>query len=342
MADGEYFRLSAVELAEAIRARRLSPVELTRALLARIEKVNPRLNAYVTVSAEQALCAAARAEERVMRGDALGPLHGVPLHVKDNLYVAASRTTFGSRLFEKNVTAEDCPAVKRLREAGMIVVGRTNTPEFGWKGVTDNLLFGARRNPWNSELTPAESSGGAAAAVAGGLGPVGIGTDGGGSLRIPASFCGVVGFKASFGRIPNWPGSAGALLRHIGPITRTIADVAAVLDAAAGPDPADLTSLPPAPVKFSSALQKGTRGRKIAYSASFGYARVVPEVATVCERAALRFSEAGAQVEQVPLEWRDPYDAWSVFFFGTAAAALEKQLPGQGELLDPGLKAVVE
>src|SRR5262245_58880453 len=257
MADGEYFRLSAVELAEAIRARRLSPVELTRALLARIEKINPRLNAYVTVSAEQALCAAARAEEKVMRGEELGPLHGVPLHVKDNLYVAGSRTTFGSKLFEKNVTAEDCPAVKRLRAAGMIVIGRTNTPEFGWKGVTDNRHFGATRNPWNTNLSPGGSSGGAAAAVAAGLGPVGIGTDGGGSLRIPASFCGVVGFKGSFGRIPNWPGSAGALLRHIGPITRTVADVAAGMDLAGRPNPHDLTAYPPAPVNFSPELQKG-------------------------------------------------------------------------------------
>src|SRR5262249_58870143 len=144
---------------------------------------------------------------------------------------------------------------------------------------------------------------------------------------MPAAFCGVVGFKASFGRIPNWPPSAGALLRHIGPITRTVADVAAVLDATAGPDPADLTSLPPAGVKFSSEIQKGIRGKKIAYSADFGYARVEPEVAAICERAAERFSDTGAHVEQAPLEWRDPYEAWSVFFFGTAAASLEKQLP---------------
>jgi aspartyl-tRNA(Asn)/glutamyl-tRNA(Gln) amidotransferase subunit A len=342
MANDEYFRLSAVELAAEIRARRISPVELTRAMLARIEKYNPRLNAFVTVSAEQARCAAAKAEEKVMRGDKLGPLHGVPLHVKDNLYVAASRTTFGSKLQETNVTSDDCPAVKRLRAAGMVVIGRTNTPEFGWKGVTDNRLFGATRNPWNTDLTPGGSSGGAAAAVAAGLGPIGIGTDGGGSLRIPASFCGVVGFKASFGRIPNWPGSGGALLRHIGPITRTVADVAAVLDAAAGPDPADLLSLPPAGFSFADEMQKGIRGKRIAYSADFGYARVEPEVAAVCQRAAERFAEAGAHVEQVKLDWADPYPAWSVFFFGTAAASLEKALPDQGDLLDPGLKKVVE
>jgi aspartyl-tRNA(Asn)/glutamyl-tRNA(Gln) amidotransferase subunit A len=342
MADDEFTWLSAVELASAIRARKISPVELTRAVFARIEKHNPALNAFVTIAAEEALCSAAKAEEAVMRGDKLGPLHGVPLHVKDNLYVAASRTTFGSKLFEKNVTADDCPAVRRLRAAGMIVIGRTNTPEFGWKGVTDNRVFGITRNPWNLQLTPGGSSGGAAAAVAAGLGPIGIGTDGGGSLRIPASFCGVVGFKASFGRIPNWPGSAGALLRHIGPITRTVADIAVVLDVSTGPDPTDLLSLPTAGIGFSEELPKGIRGRRIAYCPDLGYARVDPEVATICQRAAERFAETGAHVEPVKLDWRDPYEAWSVFFFGTAAATLEKKLADQGDLLDPGLRRVVE
>src|SRR5437763_13981220 len=244
MPANELHRLSVLELAAAIRARRVSPVEVTRAVLARIDKHNPALNAYVTVHTEEALRAAAKAEEAVMREQPLGPLYGVPLHVKDNLYVAGSRTTFGSKLLEKNVTAEDCPAVERLRKAGMILIGRTNTPEYGWKGVTDNRVFGITRNPWNTKLTPGGSSGGAAAAVAAGMGPIGIGTDGGGSLRIPASFCGLVGFKASFGRVPNWPGSSGAILRHIGPITRTVGDMAAALDVLAGPHPRDLLSLP--------------------------------------------------------------------------------------------------
>src|SRR5438045_3922615 len=142
MAHDDFAFMPALELAAAIRERKISPVELTKATLARIEKLNPRLNAFVTVPVEQALCSAAKAEEAVMRGEKLGPLHGVPLHVKDNLYVAGSRTTFGSKLLEKNVTAEDCPAVERLRKAGMILIGRTNTPEYGWKGVTDNHVFG--------------------------------------------------------------------------------------------------------------------------------------------------------------------------------------------------------
>ena len=166
MANDDLAYTSAVDLATAIRTRKVSPREVVKAFLTRLERLNPQLNAFVTVPAEEALCAADRAEQAVMRGDKLGPLHGVPLHVKDNLLVAGSRTTFGSKLFEQNISTVDCPAVKRLRESGMIVVGRTNTPEFGWKGVTDNRVFGISRNPWNTSLTPGGSSGGAAAAVA--------------------------------------------------------------------------------------------------------------------------------------------------------------------------------
>lgn len=342
MPNDELPWLSAVELAARIRTKKISAVEVTRAALARIELVNPTLNAYVTIPTGAALCAAEKADEAVKRGDALGPLHGVPFHVKDNLYVANSRTTFGSLPSQQNVTAEDCPAVERLRAAGMVMIGRTNTPEFGWKGVTDNRVFGATRNPWNRELTPGGSSGGAAAAVAAGLGPVGIGTDGGGSLRIPTSFCGVVGFKASFGRVPNWPGSSGAILRHIGAITRTVADQALVLDVLAGPDRRDLLSLPPAGVNYTAELDRGIQGKRIAYSPDFGYARVEPEVAAICRQVAERFSATGAKVEQISLDWTDPYETWSVFFFGTAAAAMEKKLATQGDQLDPGFRRVVE
>jgi aspartyl-tRNA(Asn)/glutamyl-tRNA(Gln) amidotransferase subunit A len=358
MPNDELDFLSAVDLAAMIRTRKVSPVEVIKAALARIEQHNPALNAFVTMHTEEALCAATRAEEAVMRGQALGPLFGVPLHVKDNLYVAGSRTTFGSKLMETNVTAEDCPAVERLRKAGMILIGRTNTPEFGWKGVTDNRVFGITRNPWNTKLTPGGSSGGASAAVAAGLGPIGLGTDGGGSLRIPASFSGVFGFKASFGRVPNWPGSGGAMLRHIGAITRSVADMAAALDIIAGPDPRDLLSMAAtwqtqpasAPTlaasatgeRYSANSDKGIRGKRVAYSPNLGYARVEPEVAAICLRAAERFAETGAHVDQVQLDWRDPYDAWSVFFFGTTAASLEKKLPMQGDLLDPGLRRVAE
>lgn len=342
MAQDDLAYLSAVELAALIKARKVSPVEVTKTFLERINRYDKGLNAFVTVPTEEALCAAQRAEDAVMRREMLGPFHGVPFHVKDNLYVAGSRTTFGSKLFENNVTREDCPAVKRLRAAGMIMIGRTNTPEFGWKGVTDNRVFGITNNPWSPKLTPGGSSGGASAAVAAGLGPIGVGTDGGGSLRIPAAFCGVFGFKPSFGRVPNWPGSGGAILRHIGTITRTVGDMAAALDVIAGPDPSDLLSLPKVAVGFSAELENGVRGKRIAFSPNMGYAKVDPEVATICREAALKFAQAGAVVEEVPLTWQDPYSAWSVFFFGTAAASVEKKLATQGDLLDPGLRRVAE
>lgn len=334
--------LSAIELGEMIRAKKVSPVDVVKAAFERIKQHNPQLNAYITLQEGEALCAAAKAEEAVMQGKTLSPLHGVPYHVKDNLWVRESRTTFGSKLQEHDITPEDCPAVQRLRDAGLILLGRTNTPEYGWKGVTDNRVFGITRNPWNTDLTPGGSSGGASAAVAAGLGPIGIGTDGGGSLRIPASFSGVVGFKASFGRIPNWPGSGGAILRHIGPITRTVTDIAATLDIIAGPDARDLLSLPASGIRWAEQVNAGVKGKRIAFSPDFGYAKVEPKVAAICRQAAKKFSETGAHVEEVKLDWSDPYDPWSVFFFGTAAANLEKKLEQQGDLLDPGLRKVVE
>ena len=334
--------LSAVELAAAIRAKKLSPVELVSAVLDRIDRIDPALNAYCTVLSEGAKAAAKSAEAAVMQGEPLGPLHGVPISVKDNLYVKGVRTTFGSKLFEHNVTQEDAPGVERLRNAGAIFVGRTNSPEFGWKGVTDNRVFGITRNPWNPKLTPGGSSGGASAAVATGMGPVGIGTDGGGSLRIPASFCNVFGFKPSFGRVPNYPAGAGAALRHIGPITRTVADAALSLNAMAGPDERDLMSLPGSPSDYLAVLDNGIKGLRIGFSPDLGYAKVDPDVARVCQAAALKFRDAGAVVEQADITWGDPYECWAVFFFCASTATLEPKLALQGDLLDPGLRSVVE
>jgi len=334
--------LSAVEIARLIRTKAVSPVEIVKDFFARIALQNPALNAYVTLHEGEAVCAAEKAEQAVMRQQTLSPLHGVPYHVKDNLWVRGSRTTFGSKLQETNVTTADCPAVERLRNAGLILLGRTNTPEYGWKGVTDNRVFGITRNPWNRERTPGGSSGGAAAAIAAGMGPIGIGTDGGGSLRIPASCCGIAGFKASFGRVPNWPGSGGAMLRHIGPMARTVGDLAATLDVIAGPDDRDLLALPDAGIRWTDQLNAGIRDTKIAYSANLGYAAVDPEVAAICRQAAQKLADSGAHVDEVELDWRDPYDAWSVFFFGTAAAAMEAKLDQQGDLLDPGFRRVVE
>ena len=192
----------ATELAALIRRKELSPVEVAEVALARIERLNPALNAYCTLTAERALADARAAEAAVARGDALGPLHGVPISVKDLTFTRGVRTTRGSRLYADFVPEEDAPVVERVKAAGAVVLGKTNTPEFGWKGDSGNLLFGPTYNPWDRAKTAGGSSGGAGAAVAAGLGPLAIGTDGAGSIRIPASFCGIVGLKAQLWRVP--------------------------------------------------------------------------------------------------------------------------------------------
>src|SRR5262245_49718161 len=237
MASDELCWLSATDLAALIRRRKVSPVEVVDAVLERIERLNPQLNAYVTVTVDEARHAARLAErEAGRRGTALGPLHGVPFSVKDLVITKGVRTTFGTPLYADNVPTEDAPMVARLKGAGAIMVGKTNTPALGWLGATHNLLFGATRNPWRLDRTPGGSSGGASAAVAAGLAPVAIGTDGGGSIRIPASFAGIFGLKPSRGRIPMYTGSATWSVSHIGPMTRTVADAALVTQISAGPD----------------------------------------------------------------------------------------------------------
>ncbi len=340
----ELLKLSAVELATAVRGKQVSAVETTRAVLARIEQLNPRLNAFCTVLAEEALTAAKRVDETIQRGADPGPLAGVPVSIKDLLQVQNARATFGSKHFERNVVREDAPVVERLRRAGAIVVGITNTPEFGWKGVTDNRLFGVTRNPWNLNLTPGGSSGGASSAVAAGLGPIAIGTDGGGSLRIPASFTELIGFKPSFGRVPNYPGSGVDSLRHSGPLARTVTDITLVMDSIAGPDERDLNSLPgdSGQTGYRSSCESGVRGLRVGYSPTLGYAWVDPEVAALCADAAEHFSAAGAMVEEVDITWGNSYDTWSVFFYGGIAARVAGMPKEQLELLDPGLRPLVE
>ncbi len=334
--------LSAVDLAGAIRAKEVSPVEVTEAVLQRIERLNPLLNCFCTSMDDEARTAAKGAQDAVMRGEELGKLHGVPVSVKDIIAVKDSRTTSGSKLFVDNISREDAPSVARIRREGAILIGRTTTPEFGWKGVTDSPLFGITRNPWNTQLTPGGSSGGASAAVTSGMGPIGLGTDGGGSIRIPASFCGLVGLKASFGRIPNYPATPVDSLRHTGPLTRTVADAALSLEVMAGPDERDPTSLPAGETNYLAELDRGIDGLRIGYSPDLGYAQVDPEVATICETAALRLSEAGAIVETVDLNWQDPYACWNVFFYGGISAVHSQRPPAELDLLDPGLHELVD
>jgi aspartyl-tRNA(Asn)/glutamyl-tRNA(Gln) amidotransferase subunit A len=342
MADDELCWIPAAELALAVARRKVSPVEVVEAVLARIDKTR-RLNAWVTVDADGARRAARRAERAVMqRRPRLGPLHGVPFGVKDLVITRGLRTTFGTPLYRDHVPDEDAPAVERLKAAGAILIGKTNTPAFGWVGITDNLLFGVTRNPWDLERTPGGSSGGAGAAVAAGLAPLHVGTDGGGSIRKPSAFTGTFGLKPSLGRVPVYPFSAAWSLSHVGPMTRTVKDAALMMNVLAGPDERDPTSLPAAGVDFVRALRGSLRGVRVAYSDTLGFAPAVdPEVRAVTAEAARTFRELGCRVETVNPGWSSPWAAWRAIFLGGIANRLLPHLGRRGDI-DPGLLAIVD
>src|SRR5213594_4393539 len=302
------------------------------AVLDRSEKLNPRLNAFVTVTGAAARREAKAAERALGKRSArLGPLHGVPFSVKDLVNTKGVRTTFGTPFYRDNVPAEDAPMVERLKAAGGIMLGKTNTPTMGWIGATHNLLFGVTRNPWNLERTPGGSSGGASAAAAAGLGPLHIGTDGGGSIRIPASFAGIFGFKASWGRIPAYPASGTWNLSHIGPMTRTVADAALMLAVSSGPDERDPYSLPAQRIEWSKMLRGSVKGLRVGYTDNLsGDDPVDPEVRTICAQAAKAFRELGCRVEDVKPCWPSPKSTWEQMFCGGLAIRLaEHLLPGR-------------
>jgi aspartyl-tRNA(Asn)/glutamyl-tRNA(Gln) amidotransferase subunit A len=343
MATHDLSWLPATTLAGLIRTKKVSPVEVIDAVLARIEKVNPQLNAFVLVRADEARREAKAAERAVGKKSArVGALHGVPFSVKDLVITRDVRTTFGTPLYRDNVPTEDAPIVERLKAAGAIMLGKTNTPTFGWIGATHNLLFGPTRNPWNLERTPGGSSGGASAAAAAGLGPLHVGTDGGGSIRIPASFTGIFGFKASYGRIPTYPASGAWSLSHVGPMTRTVADAALMMNVCAGPDERDQYSLAADGADYTKALAGRIKGLRIAYTDDLGFTDAVdPEVRAVCATAMKTFRELGCRVEQVQPKWPSPFKAWFEIFGGGIAARMAPYLDRRSEI-DPGLYAIIQ
>lgn len=342
MDSDELAFMPATDLAAAIRGKQMSPVEAVEAVLTRIARVNPRLNAYCVVTAEAAREQARAAEIALVRGDALGPLHGVPYSVKDLVITRGIRTAFGSRIYERNIPDEDAPVVERLRAAGAILLGKTATPEFGWKGTTDSPLTGISRNPWDPTRTPGGSSGGAAAAVAAGLGPLAVGTDGGGSIRIPGSFCGVFGLKPTCGTVPVYPTPTTGTLSQVGPMTRTVRDAALMLAVMAGPDDRDPLSFPTAGPDFTGGLDQGIRGLRVAWSPTFGYANVTPEVLRVVEAAVGHFHDLGCRVDLVERLFADPDAIWAPLFYAGLAARLQDVLPAWRDRIDPGLLEVVE
>jgi len=338
-----------VGLAELIRRRALSPVEITRTVLERIERINPHLGAYVAVHAERALGEARAAERAVMTGAPLGPLHGVPISIKDNLWTAGERVSYGSRLLSDFVAPEDAPSVGRLRAAGAILVGRTNLPEFAWRGSTDNRLFGESRNPWDLSKTPGGSTGGGAAAVAAGLAPLALGSDGAGSIRIPAAFCGLVGFKPTFGRVPMYPAAGGnELVAHVCPLARTVRDAALMMNAIARHDPRDAFALPDDGVDYLAACDDplaGDRGRaplRIAWSPHLGFAPVEPETREIGEAAARAFTELGLSIEEANPDLGDPSTILQTLYGGAQAGSHAARSAEQKAQMDPELVAYAE
>jgi aspartyl-tRNA(Asn)/glutamyl-tRNA(Gln) amidotransferase subunit A len=343
MNDLEICRMSALQMAEAIKDKKLSPVEILEAVLNRIEKLNPKINAYCTVVAESARQQAKHAEATVMKGDSLGPLHGIPVSIKDLIYTKGIRTTGGSVIYENFVPEEDAIDVARLKAAGAIVVGKTNTPEFGCKGTTDNLLFGKTRNPWNLERTPGGSSGGAAAAVSSCIEPIALGSDGGGSIRVPGSFCGIFGFKPSFGRVPRFPGFPGwETISHHGPLTRTVQDAALVMEIIAGRDDRDHYSLPDTSLSYLPFLEGDLKGLKVAWSQNLGYAVMDSEVLAITEAAARTFENLGAIVEEAIPDFTFPEMAFSATIGIRMATVLEGKWEQRRDRMDRGLVRFIE
>src|SRR3989449_1676195 len=332
----------ATELVTMIRAKQLSPVELTRAALERIERVNPTLNAFCTLTADTALARARDAEAAVMRGGPLGPLHGVPYSIKDLAFTRGVRTMSGSHIFATRVPDVDAPFVRRLAAAGGVMLGKTTSPEFGWKALGDSPLTGITRNPWNTAMTTGGSSAGAAAAAAAGLGPLAHGSDGAGSIRIPSSFCGVYGLKPSYGRVPMWPISHNDYASHHGPMTRTLADAALMLSVMAGPDDWDRTSLEAVPDDYVEKLDAGIKGLKVAFSTDLGGFPVDAEVAAVVKQAVRAFEDLGCVVEEVKPTFADSHDLIRCLWSAHEAGNYAQYLGEWRDRMDPGLVACIE
>lgn len=332
--------LDAPALADAFASKSLSPVTVTQALLDRIAALDGKTNAFCLIDADTALAQARASEARWMKGEGLSRLDGVPVAIKDLLWTKGWPTLRGSRTIDPNQAWDaDAPAVTRLREAGAVLLGKTTTPEYGWKGVTDGPLTGVTRNPWNLEMTPGGSSGGSAAALAARLAPLAIGTDGGGSIRIPASFSSVFGLKPTYGHVPAFPPSPFGTLAHLGPMSRDVDGGAMLLDVICGFDPRDPHAVP---VSVFAPAPPDLKGRRIAFSPALGFAKVDDEVAALVAAAAKSFAEMGAIVEQVDPPGGDTKDLFRTLWWSGAAYLLGRMPEAKKALLDPGLARMVE
>jgi aspartyl-tRNA(Asn)/glutamyl-tRNA(Gln) amidotransferase subunit A len=344
MSDTDLHSLTVDQLKAAFLTKQLSPVEAAEAAFARIDNCNDAVNAFVFIDRDAAMASAKEAETRWRFGEPLSPIDGIPTTLKDTMLAKGWPTLRGSKTTDSDGPWDtDAPPVERLREAGAVFLGKTTTPEFGWKGITDSALSGVTRNPWNTSRTTGGSSGGAVAAAALGMGVLHTGTDAGGSVRIPASFTGVFSIKPTYGRVPAWPASPFGTLSHTGPITRTVRDAAVMLNVMSKPDIRDWTALPFDGRNHLDGIEDGVKGLKIAYSPTLGHVNFVhPDIAKRVDAAAKAFEELGAVVEQVDPDLVDAESVFETHWFASAAAAgktvpIEKQF-----MLDRGLRDIMD
>lgn len=342
MNDSDMLEMNAVALMQAFRSGELSPVEVARASLERVRRHDGRLNAFCLVDEETTLELADASQARHRRGEPLGPLDGVPIAVKDVFLTAGWPTLKGSKTTPRDQPwNDDAPCIAALKQQGYVPVGKTTTPEFGWKAVTDSPLCGVTHNPWQPGTTAGGSSGGSAVAVAIGAAPMALGTDGGGSIRIPAGFCGIVGLKPSFGEVPHWPTPPYGVLAHAGPMAWTVEDCALLLTALTRPDARDANAAPRRGIDYLQELHQGVEGLRIAYSADLGYAKDVhPEIAEKVAAAARVFEELGARVEAMDPGFSDPIRWFDDLFFVGAFNAVRKLDDDDRAKLDSALDVV--
>ncbi len=333
---------TATKLAELIRTKQISPVEVMEATLRRIDALNGQVNAFANLGADRAMAQAKQAEAALMGGGPIGRLHGLPTTIKDLAITKELPTQFGTLMLKDNQPTEDTPFVTRLQDAGAIVIGKTTTSEYGWKGVSESPLTGITHNPWKHGYNAGASSAGAGAAAAAGFGHLHQGSDGAGSIRMPSHFCGVFGLKPSFGRVPAYPVSTGDYTSHSGPMSRSVADAALMLEVMAGPHPLDHTTLEAWPANYTGRLAEGVKGKRIAYSPDLGHARVDPDVAALVKAAVARFTELGAIVEEVPTPWAKDGPDLVRFFWPAHMARLAPKLKQWANQMDPGLVACIE
>ncbi|RWR02368.1 glutamyl-tRNA amidotransferase [[Pantoea] beijingensis] len=342
----------ALQLAALIKCRELSAVEVVQASIARMQLLEPTLHAFCTPTTEQALADAQQLDKKLARGEDVGALAGVPIAVKDLISTAGVKTTSGSFIYQDFIPDEDDIVVERVRQAGAIILGKTTAPEFGYSGVGHNPLFESPRNPWNTALTPGGSSAGSGVALAARMCPLALGSDGGGSVRIPAAHCGVYGFKASMGRVPLYPGcrderypgvSSWESLEHIGPMTRSVADAALMMSVIAGPDMRDRHSIPGGDVDWLAATRRNIKGLRIAYSADWGYAAVDPEVRAIVGRAVSVFErELGCIVEEADPGFPDPREAFmALVAMDTDLVGMRRLMETYGDKMSPHLVAML-